>query len=200
MSDIVAAAPRTTNADLIVDCRDLDYLRPDDLTLDATFGRGTWWTRWAPERLVTSDLAAGAPMLRADFTRLPFPDRTFDAVAYDPPYKLNGTPDTETDVDERYGVGRSTRWQDRMELMRDGLADCARVARRTLLVKCQDQVCSGQVRWQTLAMIDAAEVRGFDLVDMLHMLGGRPQPAGRRQVHARRNYSTLLVFQRKAKR
>ncbi len=65
-----------------------------------------------------------------------------------------------------------------------------------LLLKCQDQVCSGQVRWQTREFADHAEQLGMRLVDALHLLGHRPQPAGRRQVHARRNYSTLLVLRK----
>lgn len=32
----------------------------------------------------------------------PWPDRSFQAVAYDPAYKLNGTPTAQKD--ERYGV------------------------------------------------------------------------------------------------
>ncbi len=131
---------------------------------------------------------------RGDFTRLPFRDRAFDAVVFDGPYKLNGTPDEETD--ERYGVHLPTRWQDRMTLLEAGTVEAARVARRRLLVKCQDQVCSGEIRFQTRLLADVAEAQGFRLVQMLHKEGGRPQPEGRRQVHARQNYSTLLVLDR----
>ena len=65
-----------------------------------------------------------------------------------------------------------------------------------LLIKCQDQVVSGAVRWQTRIFADHAEAQGFQLVDALHVQGSRPQPDGRRQVHARRDYSTLLVLER----
>ena len=65
----------------------------------------------------------------------------------------------------------------------------------TLLVKCQDQVCSGQVRWQTREFLAHAESLGCRLVDMLHLQSYREQPPGRKQLHARRNYSTMLILE-----
>lgn len=192
---VLATARWPDNAALICDVARLGYLLPTDLVLDATCGRGCWWTRWRPDRLVTSDRRPGA-QLRADFRQLPFATDSFDAVCLDPPYKLNGTP--SGDVDVRYGVDVPARWQDRMELIRDGLDECARVLRPGghLLLKCQDQVASGAVRWQTVAFTNHGAGLGLDLVDRFDLLGGRPQPAGRRQLHARRNSSTLLVFEK----
>jgi SAM-dependent methyltransferase len=192
---IPATARWATNAHLIADVAALGYLRPTDLVLDPTYGLGNWWARWKPDRLVTSDLRPGA-QLRADFRRLPFAAGTFDAVTFDPPFKLNGTPSGA--VDARYGVDEPSTWQDRMALIGAGLDECARVLRPggRLLLKCQDQVVSSHVRWQTIAFTNHATGLGLDLVDRFDLLGGRPQPAGRRQVHARRNSSTLLVFEK----
>lgn len=53
-------------------------------------------------------------------------------------------------------------------------------------------------RWQTIEFTNHAVGLGSRLVDQLHLPSYRPQPAGRRQVHARRNYSTLLVLQKDA--
>ena len=121
-----------------------------------------------------------------------------DAVVFDPPYKLNGNPSDTGGMDERYGVHVYTDWRDRMQLCRDGITECARVYNGTgyLLVKCQDQVSSGKVRWQTIEFANHAATLDLGLVDLLDLLSYRPQPAGRRQVHARRNSSTLLVFKR----
>lgn len=194
---------RRTNADLILDAHRLRYLRNDDVILDATYGRGVMWRRWTPLRgtLMTNDLLREAhTQTHHDFRWLPYTDRAFDAVVFDPPYKLNGTPSTD-DVDARYGVDTYTRWQDRYALIEDGLVECARVAKRTLLVKCMDQVVSGRVRWQTHDFVNHVHAyTGMRLVDELHLPGSREQPAGRRQVHARRNYSTLLVFNRERRR
>ena len=199
---VYAISDATTNAQLIAQCAQLGHLTADMTTLDATYGLGRFWTVWRPDRLYGCDLdPTRARNAIADFTRLPFPDGTFDAVVFDPPYKLNGSSHGRgpASCDADYGVGGpAVRWQDRMQLCRDGIAECARVLRPggTLLVKCQDQVVSGQVRWQTHDFAAHAAAHGCRLVDQLHLRSYRPQPAGRRQVHARRNYSTLLICTR----
>jgi hypothetical protein len=195
-----------TNGHLIADVARLGYLRAEWLTLDPTYGKGRWWTVWQPAVLVASDLYT-IPLsggLGVDFRDLSHDDSTFDAVAFDSPYKLNGTPTAE--VDGQYGVDVVRSWRERHELIRDGLAECARVLRSkgVLLLKCQDQVCSGAVRWQTDEFTTHAERLGLRKVDRLDFLtSSRPQPPRSRadgqpsvQQHARRNYSTLLVFEK----
>ena len=195
---VLATSKWATNADLIADCATLGYLRPGWRTLDPTYGYGTFWQKWQPYPglLVACDLEKGKSPLGygVDFRDLPWEDGAFDCVVFDPPYKLNGTPDEV--VDERYGVETPRTWQERMELCRAGIKECARVynGKGYFLVKCQDQVSSGKVRWQTIDFTAAAEECGLGLVDRFDFLGGRPQPEGRRQVHARRNSSQLLVF------
>jgi hypothetical protein len=196
---VLAFGDWATNAELIGDCVRLGYLRAEWRTLDPTFGLGTFWKQWWPDDLVACDLdpsksPIGYPV---DFAQpdLPWPDRSFDCVVIDGPYKLNGTPD-ET-VDERYGIHVPTRWQDRMALLRRMLDQGARLlGDHYLLFKCQDQVCSGKVRWQTDEFTDHARSLGLRKVDRFDYRTWRPQPTGRRQVHAARNTSQLLVFKR----
>jgi SAM-dependent methyltransferase len=199
-SPVLAAHPYRSNAELIEAVYTLGYIRDDDLVLDPTYGLGRWWTRFRPAALVATDIDPDkAPDGETgDFTALSYESETFDVVAFDPPYKLNGTP---SGPDGDYGVDVVSRWQDRHALIRAGMDECSRVLRPGgyLLLKCQDQVCSGRVRWQTIEFAGHGEANGLVLWDSLHLLGGRPQPAGRRQKHARRNLSTLLVF-RKPKR
>lgn len=190
MNDIHAATAWPTNAHLIEACADLGYLNADWPTLDPTFGKGTFWRRWAPTSLTCHDLKFDG----VDFRNLPHPDGQFQAITFDPPYKLNGTP---SGTDERYGVDVAATLNERHQLMFDGLDECVRVLAPsgTLLVKCQPQVASGRVWWQDRMMAERAEKHGLRHVDTLVMLTRpRPQPGGRRQVHARRNYSTLLVL------
>lgn len=193
MSVVYAATPWNDNGQLIADVANLGYL-DGPVVLDATYGRGTFWSHWKPDALVVHDLRVDG----VDFRNLPEATGTVDAVVLDPPYKLNGTPDVS--VDERYGTDAYTDWRDRMALIFEGITEATRVLRSDgyLLLKCQDQVCSGHVRWQTVEFTNHARWLGLGLVDSFLMLGGRPQPPGRRQVHARRNYSTLLVFQKGA--
>jgi SAM-dependent methyltransferase len=199
---VLAATNWATNADLIEDVARLGYLKPEDHVLDPTYGRGGWWKKWIPARLVAHDINPDLCYPRGysiDFRAMPYDDATFDVVAFDPPYKLNGTPTAE--VDERYGVHVVAGRAERHQMIRDGIVECLRVLKPGgyLLVKCQDQVNGGKVRWQTIEFTHHAERVGpAVLVDMLHMLGGRPQPEGRSQQHARRNMSTLLVLKKLA--
>lgn len=194
MTTIYAATAWPSNAEMIADCARLGYLHADWRTLDPTFGEGVFWKLFRPLDLVTHDLAHDGVDVRA----LPYADREFRAVVFDPPYKLNGTPSAP---DERYGVHVRANRESRLALIRDGTIECARVCNEMLLVKCQDQVEGGKVRWQSRMVADAGEAHGFRLVQMLHKLNRpRPQPAGRRQVHAQQNYSTMLVLRREASR
>lgn len=192
-----------SNAALIADCARLGYLKDDWLTLDPTYGYGTFWKDWRPLKLIGCDIDPDkSPDSRSiDFRELPWPDDWFEAVVFDPPYKLNGTPDEFAGgVDERFGVHKPMDWQEKMQMIRDGIAECSRVlGDGYLLLKCQDQVCSGQVRWQTIDFSIHAAYHNLELVDRFDFLSYRPQPAGRRQVHARRNASSLLVFGRRKK-
>jgi hypothetical protein len=201
MGEVLAFQSWPTNGHLIADVVKLGYITPTDRVLDCTYGLGNFWSEYQhPADLFTGcDLNPDkSPLGRSvDFTKMPrmWAGR-YDVVVFDPPYKLNGTPDPW--LDERYGVEQPTRWQDRMSLIRRGVEECARVVcvGGLVMVKCQDQVSSGAVRWQRFDVHDAAETWGMRLIDMFDMLGGRPQPAGRKQVHARRNSSTLMIFRR----
>lgn len=101
--DVLAAQRWQTNAHLLADAARLGYL--DGRVLDATYGpHGGFWKVWRPDDLTTSDRYAAAHVA-ADFRVLPFRDQAFDAVVFDPPYKLSGTP-ALGQFDERYGIDR----------------------------------------------------------------------------------------------
>lgn len=198
--EVLMFGRRFDNAQAIVDCGRLGYVRPEWRTLDATYGRGMFWKRYHVDELVANDLFApesDRPLTRHDFRRLPY-DREFDVVVFDPPYKLNGTSTGvgPSAMDIAYGVARPAPTMARMGDIRLGIESCARATDRMLLVKVQDQVVSGRKVWQTRIATEHAEAQGFRLVDQLHVLGHRPQPFGRRQLHARQDYSTLLILAR----
>lgn len=199
---ILRATAWTNNAFLIRDgLVPLGYLSESMHVLDPTYGQGVFWKLWRPEKLTTHDLYT---LDGVDFRNLPHPAGMFDAITYDPPYKLNGTPTKE--VDERYGVDRVMSWQERHKLCREGGNECARVLARGgyLLWKCQDQVCSGRMHWQTDEFSAHAQRIGLRKIDRLDLLNRpRKQPPRTRadgkpsrQHHASANYSTMLVFQK----
>lgn len=193
--EIMAAHRWMTNAALIADVARLGYL--DGTVLDVTFGEhGGFWKAFRPPLLVTSDLHHPADE-SWDYRSLPCGDGEFDAVVFDPPYRMGGRPDRSDD--RRFGnevyVGR----EERLEDIRLGALECYRVAARHLLVKCMDAVEGGRIRWQTDLVTRAVESAGGQKVDRFEFLKpSRPQPEGRPQRTARRNYSTLLVFRKAA--
>lgn len=195
-SPVLASGDWKTNAELIVDVAELGYLRNEWRTWDATYGVGAFWTLWKPTTLIGTDLdPAKGGGVSTDFTKSGWASRSFDCVVFDPPYRLNGTPDRR--YDEDFGITQPASWRERLQLMREGVIECARVlGDGFLLVKCQDQVNGGKKRWQTDYVTEWAASCDLGKVDRLDMLSYRPQPAGRSQKHARTNYSTLLVFKR----
>lgn len=211
MGDVMAIDKYRSNADLILACQQLGYLSSDALTLDPTYGNGTFWRLWKPEILIATDIDPlkspgtwtavtgrwASSYGSVDFRDLYWMDGAFDAVVFDPPYKLNGTP---SEPDAQYGCDDGASAAERREAILFGLAECIRVLHPGghLLVKCQDQVVSGRVVWQTDIITRAAEANRCTKIDRLDFLSYRPQPSGRRQVHARRNHSTMLVFRKAA--
>lgn len=196
MSDVLAIGTRTNNAELVADLHQLGYINGN--VLDATYGLGRFWSQYRPENLTAVDLDPRRGVLVADFRCLPFASNTFDSATFDPPYKLNGTSTGKgaSASDDDYGVGGAYQTVGQKHaLMLDGMTECARVTSGHLIVKCQDQICSGSLQMQTVMMIDHGKAIGCKLVDVLHVSGHRKQPPGRRQIHARRDYSTALVFE-----
>lgn len=200
MTDINAAHNWNSNAELILDIHKLGYIKDSDQVLDCTYGLGTFWKKYRPPNLTCTDIDPDKSPFGAsvDFTELykHFERDNFDVVVLDAPFKLQGSPDKATQ--DRYGLDKYIPWQERHRIIRSGIFNSLRVLKKggVLLLKCQDQVCSGKVRWQTLEFTNWA-MNWFELEDRFDMLGGRKQPEGTNQLHARRNYSTMLVFRKK---
>ena len=196
---VLAYGSWNNNAELMLACRQLGYLDDTHTVWDATYGEGAFWRLWTPEYLRGSDAdPAKSPHWPkgVDFTDTGFPSRSWWNVVLDPPYKLNGRPDPT--LDERYGIHERTTTKGRLHLIRDGVRECARVLDGGF-VKCQDQVVSGAVVWQSDLVTGWASDAGLRKVDRLDLTSYRPQPAGRTQKHARRNTSQLLVFTREGR-
>lgn len=204
---VLAATEWRSNAELIVDCVRLGYLREEWATLDPTYGRGVWWKAWRPPNLITHDIELDG----VDFRQLPEPNASFDAVAFDPPYVCTGGRTTSTipDFNARFGLIDTPRTPAALQEMNEaGLAEMHRVLRPrgVLLVKCKDYVWSGRLFLGTHQTLTRAISLGFEPIDRMEHVGKPgPQPERSRadgkpvvQQHARRNLSTLFVLRKAA--
>lgn len=195
--EIMAIGDWTNNAQLIRDAANLGYI--EGRVLDLTFGRGLFWAKiflldYMTE-LVTNDLNSELAKHHEDFRKTKWGPSEFDTVVFDPPYKLAGKRAGD-DIDQRYGIETYTSRADVSALIAEGCREAARLSSRWVLVKCMDQVNGGKVRWQTDDVTTVLCDAGFEKRDAFFLKRWRPQPVGRKQNTARRNYSTLIVFER----
>ena len=195
---IYATMAWATNAQMIADVHRLGYLKDTDHVLDPTYGEGAWWRVWRP-----TFLTARVKTPNWDFRQMDFDDETFDAVAFDPPYVSVGGRATSglNGMHAAYGMDGTPLTPEGVQRdIHKGLDECYRVVKKggIVLVKVQSYVSSGKLWPGTFYTWSyAVDCCGFQLVDhLVHISGSRPQPPGRQQVHARRNYSDLLVLRR----
>lgn len=183
------------NAELIHDVHRLGYIREDDTVLDVTYGKGKWWTEFKPKKLLKHDLYK---LDGVDFRDLPEEDNSVDVVAFDPAYVSTGGRATTTipEMYDAYGMveAASTPLGVQSDI-NSGLEEANRVSRRIVLVKCQNYISSGKLFLGAIHTVNHALSLGMEVVDIFTMVTSpRPQPKGRRQVHARNNGSILYVL------
>lgn len=168
-----------TNAAMIADVAKLGYL--DGRVMDPTWGVGNFWTVFKPSKLVRHDLytldGVDATGFGTNTVAHKHRRESFDSIVLDFPYAFRGA--ASEDFDEKYGVDEYMSANDIMARIFDGMTCCTNLLRQHgyLLVKCQDQVVSGNVRWQTDEVTAHARKLGLRKVDRFDLAeGGRPQP------------------------
>lgn len=213
---ILAASTWLTNGELIADVATL-YIKPSDLVVDLTYHRGLWWTKYHHDRSRFlglqwrhDDRRAMAPpdpcALIDDFAFLPLDDETVDVVAFDPPYISKGGRDTSTidEMDAAYGLREANRTPRGLHIDNmGGFSEACRIVKPQgyVMVKCMDYISSGKLQPVTQWTITAAEeMYKMKLVDRFEHVGHPGPQSQTRQVHARRNLSTLLMFKKGGRR
>lgn len=211
-ADVVLSAHLGGNAALFPQILALHV--PDGAIIaDVTFGQGVFWRDVAPGRytVLPSDLATGT-----DCRALPYAAGGIDALVLDPPY-MEGLlrPKAETRgglgshgaLREFYASGGGHaapgggRWH---QAVLDLYLDAGREARRVLrdhgilIVKCQDEVSANRQELTHVQLVTGLAALGFYARDLFVLVrSGRPGVARLlRQVHARKNHSYFLVFQK----
>ena len=180
------------------------YVRRGSIVADATYGKGVFWRNVPKDRYVVlaTDIATGT-----DCRELPYADASIDCVVLDPPYMHSpgGTAHVAQPAFERHyrnnGSGGQTKrkYHDAvLELYEDAGAEAHRVLRDrgTLIVKCQDEVCSNRQRFTHVEIMQYCEGIGFVAEDLfVTVRNNRPGvSAAVKQVHARKNHSYFIVF------
>ena len=197
MSDYVMAATHwRTNADLIADVARLGYLKPTDYILDPTYGNGAWWAKWEPITLCH-------PVGDFDFTKMSdLWSNQFDAVTFDHPYVSPGGRASSNiqSFHAAYGMTHSPRSPTYLQvLINAGLRECRRVVKPNgiVLVKCMNYISSGKLYLGAHLTLSYARRLDFECLDWFEMIRSSSPQSQTRQVHARRNLSTLYVLQKR---
>lgn len=186
-----------TNAELIATVAPL-YLTGS--VLDVTYGTGGWWRNYTPQPFTGHDLATDG----VDFRSLPYPNQSWDAVCFDPPYIPQGGDHhmATGDWGNRYGLTRSLSQRDLDALFTDGITEAARVARTWVLVKCTDYTSSATLTVGSVKVVNTATALGLTVWDLIiHHTGSGP--GGHNIVNiqrCRRHHSYLIVFKVKTPR
>lgn len=213
-SDVVVSAHLGGNADLFPKILRLHVPRGAKIA-DITWGLGVFWKK-VPEgeyEVHGSDLKTGT-----DCRKLPYEDESFDCIVFDPPYMEGffrrdkghlGGAGTHSTFRNAYSNGQETseggpKWHAAVvDLYVQGGKESVRVLKPNgiMIVKCQDEVSANR-QWLThVEIINAYAALGFYARDLFVVVRANQPGVSRilKQVHARKNHSYFLVFQKTKK-
>jgi len=212
--ELVLSAYNGTNADLFPKVLKL-HVPKGSVVCDVTYGKGVFWRNVNLDeyKLEATDLKTGV-----DARNLPYADSSKDCLVFDPPYMeglyrkevshlagggshssfreyySNGQPTTEGPkwhaavLEMYYLVGKEAF----RILKSDGI----------FIVKCQDEVSANRQNLTHVEIINYYEKLGFYTKDLFVLVRNNTPVISKiiKQVHARKNHSYFLVFQKRIKK
>ena len=181
---------------------------------DITYGKGVFWRRVenGKYKVLGTDLKTGTR-----WDALPHEDQSIDAVIFDPPY-MEGL--YRKSKEEMAGSGshaafrsfyshgeeskEGRKWHDAvLEAYLSALPEVRRILKPggKFIVKCQDEVSANRQKLTHVELIWAMEAAGFYCKDLFVCVRRNKPVISRliKQVHARKNHSYFLVFERQDK-
>lgn len=165
--------------------------------LDATWGKGTMW-RAIPKnyRVVGLDIdPSKRASILADNRKLPFQANSFNIIVFDPPHVTHSWSTWDQSVNYSNADGMS----DVTHLLSNFIEEAIRVLRDDgiLFIKIADQIHSGRKWLQYVSFVREIVQYSPSIVvcDTIVKIrpNYRPQPEGRRQLHARQRHSYWIV-------
>lgn len=224
-SDVIVSAHAGSNAEVFAQILEL-HVKKGAVIADVTFGKGVFWQKVCTSEytILASDIAV-KPHLKSsvsvrggvDFRSLPYGNESIDCIVLDPPYmegffrksvehlagsgthrafrSAYSTVDTITD-------GTGPKWHDAVtdQYLRAG-REMHRVLRKSgiAIVKCQDEVSANRQRLTHVEIISSYEAMGFYTKDLFVLMRLNAPGVSRikKQVHARKNHSYFLVFEKR---
>ncbi len=188
----VLSALAGTNRELMREVAAL-WIRPEDVVLDATYGRGAFWDDGSELPTIKHDLALDG----VDLRHLPERDSSVDVVVLDPPYRPTHGGDS-SGVYTAYRVHESglDSISDVLDLYEAGIVEAHRVLRPggRIMIKCADLSYSNRLHLVHVDLLRMMHEHGFELADHFVLVNStRLAASSDRQNRARRAHSYLLV-------
>lgn len=176
------------------------------LILDATVNSARFW-RGSRRKVIGLDIdPRHRPRVVGDNAAMPFAERSFDVVVYDPPHVPNQGQDRSKDFTTRFGLGGRSAKEHGYNFAHTYpafLVEAWRVLRKdgVLLCKLADYVHNHQYQWAHVDFIQAARSVKFFPCDCIIKVRKGPivDPRWKVAHHSRRQHCYWLIF-RKSRR
>jgi SAM-dependent methyltransferase len=195
-----------TDAELLERMLEFYPHRTPKRILDATINKGRFW-RGSGRPVTGLDIdPAHKPDYVGDNREMPFEEKTFDVVVYDPPHIPNQGKDKSKDFNTRFGLVLKSSVQQGFNfshLYPPFVKEAYRVLEPDGVMFCKiaDYVHGHRFQWAHIALIEAAVDVGFTPCDCIVKLRKGPiiDPRWKKAHHARRQHCYWIIFRKSQK-